>query len=129
MKTKGVIPMPTSAAAKDLYSLELIEKMCRGNIDLIKEMLQVFAEDLPKAVEEIKSAYQIQDFKIIKNTAHRIKPVLKFYNVEILENDILAMEQIAERQVLSGELEELIKKMDTVASLIVADITNTLLAA
>ncbi len=128
MKTEAVIPMTTLSAAKNLYNLELIEKMCRGSIDLIKEMLQVFVEDLPKAVEEIKSAYQTQNFTIIKNTAHRIKPVLKFYHIEILENDILAMEQIAERQVLSGELKELIKKMDSVLSIIVADIKNTSLA-
>ena len=127
MKTDE-IKLPSSETGEKLYGLELIEKMCRGSLDLVKEMLNVFIEDLPHAVSEIKSAYQNGDFKTIKAVAHRVKPVLNFYSVQSLVHHIPKMEELAEQEDGGEEMQQVINKMDEVITAIVEDMRNTVLS-
>lgn len=127
MKTDE-IKLPSSETSEKLYDLELIEKMCRGSLDLVKEMLNVFIEDLPHAVSEIKAAYQTKDFKTIKAVAHRVKPVLNFYAVQSLAHHIPQLEELAEQEDGGEEMQQMINKMDVVIAAIVEDMRNTVLS-
>ena len=127
MKTDEIY-LSSNETGKKLYDLELIEKMCRGSLDLVKEMLNVFIEDLPHAVDEIKSAYQTRDFKTIKAVAHRVKPVLNFYAVQSLGHHIPKMEELAEQEDGGEEMQQMINKMDVVIAAIVEDMRNTVLS-
>lgn len=127
MKTDEIY-LSSNETGKKLYDLELIEKMCRGSLDLVKEMLNVFIEDLPHAVDEIKSAYQTRDFKTIKAVAHRVKPVLNFYAVHSLGHHIPKMEELAEQEDGGDEMQQMVSKMDVVIAAIVEDMRNTVLS-
>lgn len=127
MKTDEM-KLSSRETGEKLYDLELIEKMCRGSLDLVKEMLNVFIEDLPHAVNEIKSAYQARDFKTIKAVAHRVKPVLNFYAVQSLVHHIPNMEALAEQEDGGEEMQQMINKMEAVIAVIVEDMRNTVLA-
>lgn len=127
MKTEEIALSPRATGEK-LYNLELIEKMCRGSQELVKEMLNVFIEDLPNAVKEIKSAYQTSDFKTIKSVAHRVKPVLNFYAVQPLATDMPIMEELAEQENASAEMQQMIIKMEDVITAIVDDMKSKVLA-
>lgn len=127
MKTDEIY-LSSSETGEKLYGLELIEKMCRGSLDLVKEMLNVFIEDLPHAVSEIKSAYQNREFKTIKAVAHRVKPVLNFYSVQSLAHYMPRMEELAEQEDGGEEMQHMIRKMDEVIAEIVEDMKDTVLS-
>jgi len=126
MLTETNIPNEGIASGEKLYDLCMIEKLCRGNQEQVKQMLHVFIDQVPKAVEEIRLAYRENDFDKVKKAAHRIKPVLSFYAVIKIEEEIRMIESAA--SLLSqSEFEYTLAKVDTVITHIVAQMKNTFL--
>jgi HPt (histidine-containing phosphotransfer) domain-containing protein len=109
----------TDIPDEKLYDLCMIEQLCRGNQEKVKKIVQVFIEQIPQSVEEIKSAYSKRDFLVIKNVAHRIKPTLSYYAIIQVEKDIQLIEKLAKEELATPELEVKIKKLDTVINQIV----------
>lgn len=109
-----------------LYDLGMIEKLCRGNQDQVKQMIRAFIDQVPKAVEDIKAAYRKNDFDQVKKEAHRIKPVLSVYSVIKIEEDILQIESTA-GLLANSELEQKLNKVDTVVTTIVEQMKRTFL--
>jgi HPt (histidine-containing phosphotransfer) domain-containing protein len=109
----------TEIKDEKLYDLSMIELLCRGKQEKVKKMVEVFIEEIPKAVREIKSAYSNNDFTTVRNVAHRIKPTLSYYAIVKIEKDIKQMEKLAEQGAASTELELIIKKLETVIDQII----------
>jgi len=111
LKENFMIPIQTktnkvlNAATEKLYDLGMISMLCRGNNVQLKKMVMVFIDQLPKSIEEIKIAYHNREFEIVKNTAHRIKPILGYYAIIKVEKDILQIERWAAKKVSSPEME------------------------
>ena len=87
----------------------------------------VFIDQLPKSIEEIKIAYHNREFDIVKNTAHRIKPILGYYAIIKVEKDILQIEKWAAKKVTSPEMESKIDNLDKVITQIVDQLKNEFL--
>lgn len=114
------------AEGEKLYDLCMIEKLCRGNQEQVKQMLSVFIDQVPKAVEEIRSAYSENDFDQVKKAAHRIKPVLGFYAVIKVEEDIKLIESAASL-LPKSEFEYKLNRVDAVVTSIVTQMKNNFL--
>lgn len=112
----------TEANGNRLFDLSFIEKVCRNNAETKRKMLTTFISTIPFSVEEIRKAYQQQDFVTIKNTAHQIKPVLAFYAIVTLEKDIELIEQLANKAQNTTELQLKIQKLDEVVNKVVSQI-------
>lgn len=115
--------MSIEALDNKLYNLCFIENICRNNSEKIKQMLQTFIHSIPAAVEQIKNAHQRNEFSIIQQTAHKIKPVLAFYSIAALEEDIILIEQLAKEEANTADLHRKILKLDEVINSIVTDMT------
>ncbi len=117
----------TTPVSEKLYDLCMIEKLCRGNQEEVKKMVQVFISQVPQAVEDIKSAYKNFDFISVKKVAHRIKPVLGYYAIVKIEKEIRDIEEMAEQARVTYEMEATIEKLDTVIAQIVEQMKKTFL--
>lgn len=106
------------APVEKLFDLSMIDKFCRGDYNLTKKMIQVFINDIPFSVEEIKHAYQQKDFIALKKVAHRIKPVLSMYSIVKIEKEIELMENLDKDEKITPELGFKINKLDSVISLV-----------
>jgi HPt (histidine-containing phosphotransfer) domain-containing protein len=101
-----------------LYDLGMIDKFCRGDKSLTKKMIQVFINDMPDSVEEIKQAYRDKDFIAMKKTAHRIKPVLSMYSIVQIGKEIEVLENMGKEEIVTPETEFKINKLDSIISLV-----------
>ncbi|MBL0356119.1 MAG: hypothetical protein IPP72_04185 [Chitinophagaceae bacterium] len=128
MQTETNTAVKAGTGAEKLYDLCMIEKLCRGNQEQVKQMIQVFIDQTPQAVEEIRLAYKKNDFTVVKKTAHRIKPVLSYYAIVKIEKDIQLIEVMAEEGIATHELELKIKKVEDVVSRIVEQMKSTFLS-
>lgn len=115
----------TTMPTEGLYDLCMIERLCRGNQEQVKKMISVFIKQIPQALEEIKKAYSKKDFITIKNTAHRIKPILSYYAIIKIEKDIRLVEALAKDEMATLEMELRIKKIDEVLTQVVAEMKKT----
>jgi signal transduction histidine kinase/CheY-like chemotaxis protein/HPt (histidine-containing phosphotransfer) domain-containing protein len=110
--------------ATPLYNLAKITDIAKGNENFIKKMLQLFAEQVPASVEEIKQALIASDLSRVKSIVHRIKPSIDSLSIDCIKEDIRNIEIRAEALQADGQLEKLISKLDTVVSEVVLDIEN-----
>ncbi len=105
-----------------LYNLDAIVKMSRGNRDFINRIIQVFIEQTPEAVDEIKTAWEKKDMDTIRKLAHKMKPNLDNFGISDLKKDIRIIESMAEEGTVSQELDEKIKKLDSIVKSVVNDL-------
>jgi len=127
--TPGAVPQTAEAVQvsnpnKKLYNLDAIVKMSRGNSDFIKRIIQVFIEQTPVSVEEIRQAWEVGDLDQIRRIAHKIKPNLDNFGISDLTQDIRAIEALAEAGSATAELEEKIKKLETIIRAVVSDLAH-----
>jgi HPt (histidine-containing phosphotransfer) domain-containing protein len=106
-------------SAEKLYDTCLIDQLCRGNQDQVKKMVKIFIDQIPQSIEDIKSAYIRKDFVVLKNVAHRIKPMISYYAIVKIEKDIQKIEALAKEELATIELELRIMRLDEVANLVV----------
>lgn len=109
----------TVAAEEKLYDICMIDRLCRGNQDQVKKMVAVFIKEIPNAIEEIKKAYNNNDFVTVKKTTHRIKPTLSYYAVIKIEKDIRSIETLAKQGQATPELELKIIRVENVLDAVV----------
>jgi HPt (histidine-containing phosphotransfer) domain-containing protein len=101
-------------AFEKIYDLEMVNRLCRGDNNLTKKMVQLFLNDIPPAIEEIKQAYKMLDFITLKKIAHRIKPVLAMYSIVKIENDIEMIENAGIEEKITPELESKINNLSSI---------------
>ena len=109
----------TVAADEKLYDICMIDRLCRGNQEQVKKMVNVFIKEIPNAIEEIKRAYHNSDFVTVKKTTHRIKPTLSYYAIIKIEKDIRRIEALAKQGQAVPELELKITTVENVIAAVV----------
>jgi HPt (histidine-containing phosphotransfer) domain-containing protein len=127
MQTEITNTIKAGTGDEKLYDLCMIEKMCRGNQEKVRKVIQVFIVQAPLAVEEIKSAYKKNDFVVIKKAAHQIRPVLSYYFIVKAEKEIHQIEALAEEGLDTGELAVLIERLEAVVTQVVEQMKEALM--
>jgi len=99
------------ATATCSYNLSSIQKACRQDESLIREMIITFIETMQEAAAEISFAYAAKDYHTLGRIAHRIKPTLSIYQVNPLLTDVKDAEALIAGNCDSTELDFKIKKI------------------
>lgn len=127
MKTAISITAANDTTSEKLFDLCFIESICHGNRENIKEMVKVFIDEIPAAAADIKQAYKAGDFERVKKTAHRIKPVLGYYNIIKIEKEVEQLETLDERYLEPGEMEQKIQYVSVIINQAAAQIEKAIL--
>ncbi len=107
-----------------LYDLSSIIQMSRGNKDFINKIVQIFIEQTPAAVEEIKAAWEARDLVTIRSVAHRIKPNLANFGIVQLEKEIRSIESLADQRLATPELEAKIFNLEKIINNVVKELAK-----
>ena len=103
-----VISEEKSIPKVELFDLSNLESIAKGNKVFIHKMLQLFIDDTPISVNEMKQAYQSGEFKKVATIAHRIKPSIDTLGIHLLKDEIREIEANAESYGDSEELSAMI---------------------
>lgn len=55
------------------YDLDKVLKMTDGDMELLKELFQLFISDYPKKLSQFSQAIEEENFEVIQNIAHSLK--------------------------------------------------------
>ncbi len=77
---------------ENLYSIEKINLIGRGNPAFIKKMASLFERESTNAIDELKKAYAIKDVKTINATSHRLKPSIDNLVIKLLQTEVRELE-------------------------------------
>lgn len=109
-----------------LYNLNLLKKLSHNNEEVIRKLTYVFIEQAPKAVEDIKAAYEIQKFELVSATAHKIKPTFAYFAIAGIEKDIEMIELLAKLEMRSTDLDQLINQLEKITTTVIGEMKQDL---
>ena len=118
----------TVAPAPALYSLSFLEEVSKGNHSILQQMVLVFTEQVPLAVNQLKVAYNNHSFGEMYAIAHRIKPDIDNLNITSLKDNIREIEVFAEQKKNGPVLKNLIVNLDITIQQVVRELKVNLLS-
>ncbi len=98
-----------------LYSLELIQSITRGDTGLICKLVKVFMEQTPETVSRMKLAYRNNDFETLKLLVHKVRPTFGYFAITEIERELKLIGLLAGVGVRSSELKDAIYKLEEIA--------------
>lgn len=116
IKLKKNIDLPTSTDRSDnkLVDLSFIIKMSDNDHAFIAEMIQLFIDQTPLSIKEMRDAIDDKDWTRLSNWAHKAKPSMTFVGLNAMKNLLSEIEMDKKHDVnaLTLQVDELAKTCD-----------------
>ncbi|HEX4957765.1 MAG TPA: PAS domain S-box protein [Lacibacter sp.] len=104
------------------YDLTGLRTISQGNEGFITKMVNLFIEQAPATVSEIKIAYENKEMEKVQKLAHRLKPSIDNLGIAAIKNEIREIEKNATAYGPSQQLLQLIQQVETVISSVTSDL-------
>src|SRR5690606_16155808 len=95
-----------------VYNLSQLEELAGGNTEFVDSMVETFLEHTPGQLEEILQAYKSSDLTTVGALAHKIKPNIELFGINIIRQDIRVVEEKGKQGLKENELEESRKRVE-----------------
>jgi len=93
---EGETPTQETEANKFRYiKLDYLNELTGGDEELIDEMMKLFLENTPEALENLKNLHELMNWDEIKKAAHKFKPTLSYMGIKELEGVVPEIEKMA----------------------------------
>jgi two-component system, sensor histidine kinase len=106
-------------STEPLYDLSYLKSMSRGNESFILKMVNLFCEQTPPLIEEMKDSYLANDLEKMGALAHKIKPTLDNFNILFLKEDIRTIENAGKEKIELPDMKELLEKIDKIVTQVI----------
>lgn len=116
-KTQVAITAPAS-----YYDLTEIKNISRGNEAFVQKMVKMFAEQMPRHIEELRMKYEEKDLDAVGEIAHRIKPTIDNMGINNSKKWIRDVERMAKAGEDNEVLPDLIARVEKEVRLAVKSI-------
>lgn len=116
-KTQVAITAPAS-----YYDLTEIKNISRGNEAFVQKMVKMFAEQMPKHIEELRMKYEEKELDAVGEIAHRIKPTIDNMGINNSKKWIRDVERMAKAGEDNEVLPDLIARVEKEVRLAVKSI-------
>jgi HPt (histidine-containing phosphotransfer) domain-containing protein len=114
-------PVLNQTVPEALYSLSKLENACRKDPVFIRKMTDLFIQQLPTAVKDIRGSFEKKDYNTMKAVAHRIKPTLDNMCITSLFQVIRDIETFPDESYLL-KLENNIMLLEEIMNKIITDL-------
>jgi PAS domain S-box-containing protein len=113
----GVVPLRENKIK--LFDLNYLKKISGNNQEFIREMVQTFAQSLPKLLGEMEEAVQASNWAKVSRIAHQIKPSLTLMGILQLKESAVQIEDIPNHPITPASTLQVQKFMETCNEVIV----------
>jgi len=80
--------------SKSSFNLQYLNEVADGNQDFIKEMIDIFLNDMPKFMQEIVECSKKEDIECIKRLAHKSKSMAGYIMADDIQNKFEKLESM-----------------------------------
>ena len=94
-----------------LYDLKKLENIAQNNKPFIRKMVTLFTKQAPADVAEIETAFEQQQYSVLKGVAHRMKPSLDNLDIQSLHSLIREIELHNENETTAAQLKYKIQEL------------------
>lgn len=110
LKTK--VTQAAVNAPASYYDLAEIKNISRGNEAFVQKMVKMFAEQMPKHIEELQMKYEEKDLDAVGEIAHRIKPTIDNMGINNSKKWIREIERMAKAGEDNEVLPDLVARVE-----------------
>lgn len=93
--SKDLLNSSTIKPQYKTINLAHLKELSRGSASFIKEIIEIFVEQNPIEINELKQAIEKEDFSIIRSVSHKMKTSVGFMGLEILLPKLSKIESLA----------------------------------
>jgi len=104
---------------KHLYDLQYLLDFANGDETFLREMLQLFILEAPITVFEIRKNYTENNWKLVRDKAHRFNPQLAFLGLKDLSQKLYAIEECADSQQNTEQIPELLHDIEQITNQVI----------
>ena len=115
----GTISPMQPVAGELLYDLSKLNTASRGNPEFVQKMIRLFVSQASETMTEMKTAFVGKEFSKVSDLAHRLKPAIDNLGVEVLKEQIRAIEKTALENPADPKLERIILSSDEIVAKVV----------
>jgi PAS domain S-box-containing protein len=119
---KKTIPVEFEEEPQSLYDLTTLIELGKGNKAFLNKMLNLFCEQTPEMINQMKRAYTDKDLVKLGALAHKLKPSIDNLNIHSLKTVIRTIETMGKDNNDSPELPVLLKKLSTTLAEVITQI-------
>ena len=105
-----------------LFSLEKLEEMSRGKKEFVDKMVDLFKQEIPKAITQINEMLALEDYDRIRALVHRVKPSIKMMCVVSIEQDVQQLEALSGTKSELDRIPDLVDRISLVCNRVVASL-------
>lgn len=98
-----------------LYNLEFLKQVYNSDNEIIDQIRQIFLENIPKYINDLKQASDEQNWAAISFTAHKIKSSIKLFNIDQIIEEVVEIEHHSKAMT---ELDGLSNKIEHVTNIL-----------
>lgn len=95
-----------------IIDLSYVKGMAGGNIDLVREMIDIFLAQIPEFLAEMRSCYEKEDWYHLGLIAHKAKSSVAVMGMEQQAMDLRELEMMAKEAKSTGRYEALIDRFE-----------------
>ena len=109
----------------NLYSLAELEAISDGDKGFIVTMKQIFEEEMLASLDKMNRAFDENDLKTIRTTAHTMKPSIDNLHIDSIRDEIRKVESMAAANADVNLILPYAKKVDSVLHEVIAHMKAT----
>lgn len=87
-----------------LYNLDTLLSISRGNTEFVKKMLSIFVEQTKTTLDQIDEAFQSDDFIEVSRLIHKIKPSIESVGVISILEEVKTLEKLGKESLDKEEM-------------------------
>ena len=106
------------------FNLEYLYNFSNGDEQFVKDMVHTFLKEIPNALEVLETAIVDKDWKIVHNTAHRLKPNFMMLGMKNQQLQSETIEQMIKKEKINKTKFEFLTKQIKDAVLVVFPLLN-----
>ena len=113
--------MPEDEAARAVFDPAAFERLTGGDDDLHAEIIQMFLEDCPVRVEEIRAAVVGRDAAALVSSAHALKGSAAYLSASIVRGRAADLERLGRERNLA-DAKAVLEQLDAAVAALLAEL-------
>lgn len=96
-------------------NLTYLKQIAEGNDTFIIEMIEMFLNKTPEALEEMDECFRSKNWQELRMIAHKIKPSYGYFGMSELQSKLAEIEALSEQEKDPAKMAELIQNVSVVS--------------
>lgn len=105
--------------------LTYLESISGGDQDFINEIIDLFKNQMPESIDEMKNAYHNNDPVTIGEVAHKAKPSAIYIGNKALENKLKTLQELKNTQKIDETIESSIKEVEELSQKVIDELSQS----